>query len=88
MTTASSPSVTPQSAAEELIVAQALACYRDMKKIGKNAPHGQFLNHAETIALAKGREFIQTALQTLAQEEIDEYEKKTKKDRAQNAKRK
>ena len=47
-----------------------------MKKIGKNAPHGQFLNHAETIALAKGREFIQTALQTLAQEEIDEYEKK------------
>jgi hypothetical protein len=76
MTTTSSHSLTPESAAEELIVAQALACYRDTKKIGKNAPHGQFLNHAEAATLTKGREFMQTVLQTLAQEEIEELEKK------------
>ena len=71
MTTSSSSSLVPQSAAEELIVAQALAYYRDLKKVGKNAPYGHFLNHAEAAALTEGRKLIQTTLQTLAQEEID-----------------
>ena len=57
--------LTPQSAAEELIVAQALALYRDSKTIADNAPHGQFLNHAEAAVITKGRELLRTTLQTL-----------------------
>ena len=53
-----SHSLLPQSAAEELIVAQALALYRDSKNIADNAPHGQFLNHAEAAVINKGRELI------------------------------
>ena len=72
MTPPSSPSLTPRSAAEELIVAQALAYYRDMKAVAKNAPYGQFLNDAEAVALSKGRELIRQSLETIAQEEIDD----------------
>lgn len=75
MKSLSSSSLTPPSAAEELIVAQALAYYRDLKKVGKNAPYGQFLNHTEAATLTEGRKFMTTVLQTLAQEEIDEVEK-------------
>ena len=70
-----SHSLLPQSAAEELIVAQALALYRDSKTIADNAPHGQFLNHAEAAVISKGRELIRTTLQTLAQEKIHDIEK-------------
>jgi len=84
-----SPSnLTPQSAAEELIVAQALALYRDSKTIADNAPHGQFLNHAEAAVITKGREFIQRSLQTLAQEKIHDIEKKKKQGNVRSAKRK
>jgi hypothetical protein len=76
MKSSSRHSLTPQTAAEELIVAQALALYRDSKAIAKNAPYGQFLNHAEAIVITKGRQFIQTTLQTIAQEEVDNVEKK------------
>jgi len=72
----SSPTVTPQSEAEALVVQHALAFYRDMKHHAKNAPFGEFLNHAEAIAIAQGRKLVKTTLQTLAQEEINEVEKK------------
>jgi len=75
MTPISFPSLTPQSAAEELIVAQALALYRDSKTIADNAPHGQFLNHAEAAIINKGRELLRTTLQTLAQEKIHDIKK-------------
>jgi len=94
MTPTSSPSLTPQSAAEELIVAQALAYYRDMKAVAKNAPCGQFLNYAETVALSKERELIRQSLETIAQEEINDSEKLfdrysvKKRKSARNAKRK
>ena len=57
--------LTPQSAAEKLIVVQALALYRDSKNIAKSAPQGQFLNHAEAAVIAKGRELLRTTFQTL-----------------------
>ena len=80
--------LTPQSAAEELIVAQALALYRDSKTIADNAPHGQFLNHAEAAVINKEREFIQLSLQTLAQEKIHDIEKKAKRWNVRSARRK
>jgi hypothetical protein len=83
-----SPAVTPQSEAEALVVQHALAFYRDMKHHAKNAPFGEFLHYAEAVAIAQGREFIQTSLQTLAQEEVNEVEKKTKRDSVEPAKRK
>ena len=83
-----SPAVTPQSDAEALVVQHALAFYRDMKHHAKNAPFGEFLHHAEAIAIAQGRELVKTTLQTLAQEEINEVEKKTKRDSVRPAERK
>ena len=74
--THTSPALTPQSEAEALVVQHALAFYRDMKRQAKNAPIGQFLNCAEAIVLTKGRELLCTSLETLAQEEVNEVEKK------------
>ena len=74
-----SHSLLPQTAAEELIVAQALALYRDSKQAAKSAPHGQFLNHAEAAVITKGWEFIRHSLQTLIQEEIHDIEKKKRR---------
>jgi hypothetical protein len=76
MTRSNSSSHLPQSEAEKLIVAQALACYRDLKKVGKAAPYGQFLNHADNAARIEGQKLTQTILQTLAQEEVNEFQKK------------
>jgi len=83
-----SPALTPQSEAEALVVQHALAFYRDMKRNAKNAPIGQFLNCAEAIVLTKGRELLCTSLETLAQEEVNEVEKKTKHDSVEPAERK
>jgi chaperonin cofactor prefoldin len=71
-----SPAITPQSESEALVVQHALAFYRDMKQHAKNAPFGEFLHYAEAAAIAQGRTFIQTSLQTLAQDEVNEVEKK------------
>jgi hypothetical protein len=49
-----------------------------MKRNAQNAPIGEFINYAEAIAVAQGRELIKTSLQTLAQEEVNEVEKKNK----------
>ena len=74
-----SRTVTVQSEAEAFVVQHALAFYRDMKRNAQNAPFGEFLNYAEAIAVAKGRELVKTSLQTLVQEEVNEVEKKTKR---------
>ena len=50
-----------------------------MKAVAQNAPYGQFLNDAEAAALSKGRELIRQSLETIAQEEIDDSEKKETK---------
>jgi len=76
MPTNASPAVTPQSEAEAFIVQHALAFYREMKRNAKNAPFGEFLHYAEAAAITQGRDFVKTSLQTLAQEEVNEVEKK------------
>jgi len=69
-------SVTPQSEAEAIVVQHALALYRDAKAHAKNAPHGQFLTYAEALTVVRGRELLKTTLQTLVQEEVNDFEKK------------
>jgi hypothetical protein len=81
-------SVTPQSEAEAIVVQHALALYRDAKAHAKNAPHGQFLTYAEALTVVRGRELLKTTLQTLVQEEVNDFKKKTKRDSAQCARRK
>src|SRR5215469_650162 len=71
-----SVAIIPQSEAEALVVQHALALYRDTKTLAKNAPQGQFLNCAEAVIMDKGREFLNTSLQAIVQEEINEVEKK------------
>jgi hypothetical protein len=71
-----SRTVAVASEAEALVVQHALAFYRDMKRHADTAPFGEFLNHAEAIALIQGRDFIKTSLQTLVQAEVNEVEKK------------
>jgi len=85
---APSRTVSVESEAEAFIVQHALAFYRDMKRNAKNAPFGEFLNYAEAAALTQGRDFVKTSLQTLAQEEVNEVEKKTKRDSVEHAERK
>ena len=78
----------PQSDAEALIVQHSLALYRDTQALANNAPHGQFLNVAEAATVEKGRELLKNTLQPLVQEEINDMEKKTKRDTVRSAKRK
>lgn len=88
MPTPSPHSVEVQSEAEALFLEQALAYYRDMKTAAKNAPYGRFLDQAETVAVLQGRELLRQSLQAVAQEEIDDIEKKTKRRSAKPVKRK
>jgi len=48
-----------------------------MKSIAQNAPHGQIFDHTEAIAVLRGRELIRQSLETVLQEQIDDFEKKT-----------
>jgi hypothetical protein len=61
---------------EALIVEQALAMYREMRRAAAAAPDGQVLSIAEGLALARGRELTRDSLQAVLQEEAREGEKK------------
>jgi len=83
-----SRTVTVQSEAEAFVVQHALAFYRDMKRNAPKALFGEFLNYAEAIAVSKGRELVQASLQTLVQEEVNEVEKKTRRNSVEPVARK
>jgi hypothetical protein len=79
----SSESTTPivaQTEGEVHFLAQALDYYRAVQLAGKDAPFGQFLNRAEAAVDEKGRELLRSSLEQIVQTEIDEVEKKTKRD--------
>ena len=80
-----SHAVPPQSDAEAIVVQHVLAFYRDMKRNAQNAPIGQFLNYAAAVTVEQGRKLVQTSLQTLTQEEVNEVEKKTRRDSVDRA---
>jgi len=65
-----------ESPQEALIVEQALAMYREMRSAAANAPDGQVLSAAESLAIQRGRELTRQSLETVLQEEIVIAEKK------------
>jgi hypothetical protein len=61
---------------EALVVEQALAMYREMKQAADAAPDGAVLDVAETLALARGREFTRRTLEAVLHDQADGVEKK------------
>jgi hypothetical protein len=61
---------------EALIVEQALAMYREMRCIAREAPDGEAFDRAERLALDRGRELMRTSLETVVNDEAREVEKK------------
>ena len=61
---------------EALIVEQALAMYREMREAVRNAPDGEVLDRAESLAIARGRELTRKSLETILSEEAQAVEKK------------
>ncbi len=64
------------SPGEALIVEQALAMYREMKRVADAAPDGQVLDMAERAALTQGRELTRQGLEAVLNEQAHEVEKK------------
>lgn len=61
---------------EALIVEQALAMYRELRRAAAAAPDGEVLAVAEQLALARGRELTRRSLEAVLQEEAQVGEKK------------
>ena len=61
---------------ERLIVEQALAFARELRKTAAASPDGRVLRNAESFGVVQGREFLRTALATVLQAEADAVEKK------------
>jgi hypothetical protein len=61
---------------ELLFVEQAQAMFRELSARAREAPDGQVLATAETLAVARGRELTRKALERVVQTEITAGEKK------------
>ena len=61
---------------ERLLVEQALAFARELRKTASASPDGRVLRNAESFCVVQGREFLRTALATVLQAEADAVEKK------------
>ena len=61
---------------EALVVEQALAMVRDLKRTCRLAPDGMVLDLAETQAVDKGRELTRSMLEAIVNAEAQEVEKK------------
>ncbi len=61
---------------EALVVEQALAMYREMQSAAREAPDGEVLDRAESLAVARGRELTRKSLETVLNEEAQAVEKK------------
>lgn len=64
---------------EALIVEQALAMYRELRRAAAAAPDGEVLNVTESLAVSRGRELTRRSLETVLEEETAEVEKKTRR---------
>ena len=62
--------------ARKLFLEQAAAYYAELNATIQNAPIGKGFDHAETFAVAHGRELIRQSLETIVQQQIDHIEKK------------
>jgi hypothetical protein len=70
----------PETDGEAAMVAPFLDFYRTVQRSGKNAPIGQFLNVADATTKEQGQDFLRSMLEHIIQEEINEVEKKTKRE--------
>ena len=61
---------------EALVVEQALAMVREMKRAADAAPDGHVLAQAEAVAVAQGRELTRKSLEAALNEQAEEVEKK------------
>ena len=61
---------------ERLLVEQALAFARELRKTAASSPDGRVLRNAESFCVVQGREFLRTALATVLQAEADAVENK------------
>lgn len=61
---------------EALVVEQALAMVREMKRAADAAPDGKVLDQAETIAVSQGRELTRKSLEVVLNDQAQEVEKK------------
>ena len=61
---------------ERLLVEQALAFARELRKTAAASPDGAVPRNAEAFCLVQGREFLRTALATALRAEADGVEKK------------
>jgi hypothetical protein len=50
--------------------------YRELRQAAANAPDGQVISMAESLAIARGRELARQSLETVLQAEIEVSEKK------------
>ena len=65
-----------EDAVEALVVEQALAMVRDLKRTCASSPHGSVLIHAERVALDRGRELMRQTLEAVINEQGPGLEKK------------
>jgi hypothetical protein len=61
---------------DRLLVEHAVLMAQEIRKHTFAAKSGHVLDACETMALSQGREFIRLAVETAAQEWVDEFEKK------------
>jgi hypothetical protein len=61
---------------EALIVEQALAMYREMKQAADAAPDGAVFDAAESLAVARGRDFTRRSLEIVLHDQAEGVEKK------------
>lgn len=61
---------------QRLVVEQALALAREVESTAGAAPHGRVLDRCEGLLLTRGRDFLLTVLQGMAQQTADEAVKK------------
>ncbi|MGH7484898.1 MAG: hypothetical protein ACREMY_04720 [bacterium] len=68
-----------ENATEALIVEQALAMARDLKRVAEDAPDGQVLARAEQAAVRQGRELTRKSLEAVLNAEGEDLEKKLRR---------
>ena len=61
---------------EALIIEQALAMYREMKEAADAAADGTVFDTAESLAVARGREFLRRSLEIVLHDQAEGVEKK------------
>ena len=61
---------------QRLVVEQALALAREVESTAGSAPDGKILDRCEGLLLTRGRDFLPTVLQGMAQHTADEAVKK------------